>query len=288
MVFLSYSQEELDRAYNQRAYAVNQEQVELRLKARSQEARQRLGMPRRLSYGESTAERLDIFESHDAPAPTVVYVHGGAWRGGSAENSAFPAEVLIDADVNYVALDFSLVDDAGGSLYPMVEQVRKAVAWVYHNTASFGGDPGRIHLVGHSSGAHLAACVLSTDWQANFGLPSDVIKTGLLASGMYDLYPVSLSARSQYVSFTSGMIEDLSPIRRVESWKVPVIVAYGTLETPEFQRQSQEFADALGRAGKDVKLLVGEGYNHFEIRETLGNPYGLLGRAVLEQVCRID
>ncbi len=288
MVFLSYSQEELDRAYNQRAYAVNQEQVELRLKARSQEARQRLGMPWRLSYGESTAERLDIFESHDAPAPTVVYVHGGAWRGGSAENSAFPAEVLIDADVNYVALDFSLVDDAGGSLYPMVEQVRKAVAWVYHNTASFGGDPGRIHLVGHSSGAHLAACVLSTDWQANFGLPSDVIKTGLLASGMYDLYPVSLSARSQYVSFTSGMIEDLSPIRRVESWKVPVIVAYGTLETPEFQRQSQEFADALGRAGKDVKLLVGEGYNHFEIRETLGNPYGLLGRAVLEQVCRID
>ena len=37
-------------------------------------------------------------------------------------------------------------------------------------------------------------------------------------------------------------------------------------------------------AGKPVQLLVGEGYNHFEMFETLANPYGLLGRAVLEQM----
>jgi arylformamidase len=63
-----------------------------------------------------------------------------------------------------------------------------------------------------------------------------------------------------------------------------VIVAYGTLETPEFQRQSRDFAAAMQAAGKPVQLLVGEGYNHFEIIETLSNPYGLLGRAVLEQM----
>ncbi len=63
-----------------------------------------------------------------------------------------------------------------------------------------------------------------------------------------------------------------------------MIVAYGTLETPEFQRQSRDFAAAVRAAGKPVQLLVGEGYNHFEIPETLANPYGLLGRAVLEQM----
>jgi arylformamidase len=63
-----------------------------------------------------------------------------------------------------------------------------------------------------------------------------------------------------------------------------VIVAYGTLETPEFQRQSRDFAAAVKAAGKPVELLVGANYNHFEIIETLGNPYGLLGRAVLEQM----
>ena len=288
MVFLNYSQEELDRAYNQRAYAPNQEQVELRLQVRSEAARQRLGMPRRLAYGDSPDEMLDVFESQTPSSPTVVYVHGGAWRAGSAKNSAFPAEVFIEAGVNFVALDFILVDDAGGNLFPMVDQVRRAVAWVYKNAAEIGGDAERIHLVGHSSGAHLSACVLLTDWQADFSLPADVVKTGLLASGMYDLYPVSLSARSGYVSFTPEMIEDLSPIRAVDRWSVPVVVAYGTQETPEFQRQSSEFAETLARAGKDVELVVGEGYNHFEIRETLGNPYGILGRAALEQIRRFD
>jgi len=64
----------------------------------------------------------------------------------------------------------------------------------------------------------------------------------------------------------------------------PVIVAYGTLETPEFQRQSRDFSAAVKAAGKPVQLLVAEGHNHFEIPETLANPYGLLGRAVLAQM----
>ena len=58
--------------------------------------------------------------------------------------------------------------------------------------------------------------------------------------------------------------------------------AYGTCETPEFQRQNREFAAAVKAVGKPVQLLVGENYNHFELPETLGNPYGLLGRATLE------
>jgi len=84
MFFLNYSQEELDRAYNQRAYAPNQEQVELHLQRRSQEARQRLGMPRRQSYGSSPAEKLDIFQSHTTPAPTVFSrVDASVALGGS-------------------------------------------------------------------------------------------------------------------------------------------------------------------------------------------------------------
>ena len=58
----------------------------------------------------------------------------------------------------------------------------------------------------------------------------------------------------------------------------------GTYETPEFQRQTRDFAAAVKAAGKPVELLVGEGYNHFEMLETLNNPYGLLGRAAFKQM----
>jgi arylformamidase len=60
-----------------------------------------------------------------------------------------------------------------------------------------------------------------------------------------------------------------------------LVVAYGTCETPEFQRQNREFAAAVEASGKMVELLIGEHYNHFELPETLGNPYGLLGCAAL-------
>jgi arylformamidase len=155
---------------------------------------------------------------------------------------------------------------------------------VYKNAASFGGDGKRLYVSGHSSGGHLAGVVLTTDWQKDFGLPMDTVKGGLCASGMYDLYPVSLSARNDYVKFTADVMEALSSQRHLDKLAAPVIVAHGTLETPEFQRQNREFALSVKAAGKPVTFLVGEGYNHFEIQETLGNPYGLLGRAVLEQM----
>jgi arylformamidase len=93
---------------------------------------------------------------------------------------------------------------------------------------------------------------------------------------------VRLSARSNYVEFDDAMVAALSPIRHLDRLRAPLIVAYGTCETPEFQRQNREFAAAVRGAGKSVQLLVGENYNHFELPETLGNPYGLLGRAALD------
>ena len=77
------------------------------------------------------------------------------------------------------------------------------MAWVYRNAFRFGGDPNQLYVSGVSSGAHLASVVLTTDWQKDFGLPIDTVKGGLCGSGMYDLYPVSMSARSNYVTFTN-------------------------------------------------------------------------------------
>jgi arylformamidase len=164
----------------------------------------------------------------------------------------------------------------------MVAQVRRAVAWVAQHAASFGGDPDRIYVGGHSSGGHLAGNVLVTDWAKDFGLPADLVKGGLCTSGMYDLKAVRLSARSSYVKFDDRIEHELSPLRHLDRLCAPVVVAYASNDSPEFQRQSREFAAALERIGRLRRLLVGEGHNHFELPETLASPDGLLGRAALE------
>jgi arylformamidase len=213
-----------------------------------------------------------------------VFIHGGAWQTGSAAEYAYLSEMFVDSGAHFIAVDFNSVIETKGNLMVLAEQVRRAVAWVHRNASRFGGDPNRLYVSGLSSGGHLASVVLTTDWQKDFGLPVDTVKGGLCGSGMYDLYPVNLSARSNYVKFTTEVVESLSAQRHLDRLVSPIIVGHGTLETPEFQRQSREFTAAVRAAGKSVTALVGEGYNHFEFHETLGNPYGLLGRAVLEQM----
>jgi arylformamidase len=282
-VWLGMDQAELDAAYDQSRYAPNQEQLKRRRVRNSEAAIRRLGEPKRFAYGPAPIEGLDVYTTRQANAPINVFIHGGAWRSGSAKEFAYPAEMFVDAGAHYVVLDFNAVHEVGGSLLPMADQVRRAVAWVYRNAEKFGGDRERLYLSGHSSGGHLAGVVLTTDWK-EFDLPPDIIKGGLCVSGMYDLKPVRLSARSSYVKFTDEMEQALSSQRHLERLNAPIIVAHGTLETPEFQRQARDFFAAVQAAGKPVKLVVTEEYNHFEIMETFGNPYGILGRAVLEQM----
>jgi arylformamidase len=282
LVFLGYDQAALDRAYDQAAYAANRDQLIKRRIRDSELARRRIGEPERIAYGSAAIEGLDIYRSLRASAPIFVFIHGGAWRSGRSKDFATPAELFLAAGAHYVVPDFAWVQDVGGSLMVLSEQVCRAIAWVYENASQFGGDPNRLFLGGQSSGGHLAAVAMTTDWEGEFALPANIIKGGMCISGMYDLAPVRLSARSNYVKFDDATVAALSPIRHLNRLTAPSVIAYGTCETPEFQRQSREFAAAIETTGKPVRLLVGEHYNHFEMPETLGNPYGLLGRAALE------
>jgi len=99
---------------------------------------------------------------------------------------------------------------------------------------------------------------------------------------MYDVKPVRLSKRGRYVHFNDEMEQAMSSQRHLDLLRAPIIVTYGTNETAEFQRQSRDFAAAVRTAGKAVELVEAANYNHFEMLESLGNPYGPNGRAALK------
>jgi arylformamidase len=125
--------------------------------------------------------------------------------------------------------------------------------------------------------------VLITEWE-KMGVPRNILKGAAMGSGMYDLKPVRISSRSKFVAFTDAMEHELSAMRHLDRIHTPVVLGIGTLETPEFQRQSRDFAAALEKAGKPVKLVVGTGYNHFEVGESIGHPYAMMGRAAMEMM----
>lgn len=283
-VWLDYDQADLDDGLNTAKAAPNLPQVTRRWATASDAVRARLGEPRRLAYGPGTIEGLDLYPTRAPNAPINVFLHGGGFNLGAARTYAFAAETFVRAGAHHVVPDFARAQDHDGDIAPMLDQVLRALAWVYRNARSFGGDPDRIFVAGHSSGSELAALALTTDWRARFDLPPDLLKGGLCCSTVFDLRSLRLSSRGTGFRFTDASEAALSARRRVERLCAPVIVAFGSLETPLFQTQSREFVVAANAAGRPARLLVAEGYNHFEVIETLANPYGPLGRAALEQM----
>lgn len=283
-VWLDMTQEELDAAYSQGPWAPNMNEIWKRYSTNSDLARSRIGEPVTMSYGASDDETLDLYKANASAAPVHVFVHGGAWFTGNSRDHGFLAETFVNAGAHFIAINYSSVDDTDKRLIPLAEQVKRAVAWVYGNADELNADPRKIYLSGHSSGAHLAGVAMTTDWRRDFDLPPNIINGGLLCSGMFDLEPVSLSDRNEYVRFDEETISSLSPQRHIARLMAPVIITYGSLESPEFQRQSRDFAQEIREQGKQVDVLIAENYNHFEILETLANPYGLLGTAALGQM----
>jgi arylformamidase len=279
MVFLDYDQAELDRQYDQRAWAPNAALVIRRYTESSDRARARLGEPDVFAYGPSAAETLDLYRCPRDNAPIHVFIHGGAWRQLGKRDSAFAAETFVRTGAHFVALDFALLPSV--TLAEMVAQVRRGVAWIHQNASRFGGDPARLHISGHSSGGHLAACVAVTDWTREHGLPRDVVKSAVLASGIYDLLPVRLSARNDYVKLDASIEQTLSPIRHLRHFTGRAYIACGALESDEFKRQARALAAALDPQQLASPLAEYAGLNHFEVADTLADPYGGLGREAL-------
>ncbi|MCC6472156.1 MAG: alpha/beta hydrolase [Burkholderiales bacterium] len=278
-VYLDYTQEALDLAYCQRAWATNADEIIADWGVESEKTRGRFAVHEH-RYGPSEDETLDIFPAAERDAPLHVHLHGGGWRSLTKSEESFLANCLVPAGATLAVLDFSTIPKV--RIPEMVAQIRRAIAWLYRHAAELGADPGNIHVSGHSSGGHLAAVLLTTDWQETCRLPRDVLKSGLVISGMYDLRPVMLSSRSSYVLLSQDEVSALSPLLHLDQVCAPITVACGETESPEFRRQAVSFAAALREAGHKANLLSCAGVNHFEILGLLGRRQNALSCAALD------
>jgi arylformamidase len=275
-VFLDYDQEQLNAAYDQSLWAPQMAELEANFGTASAAVRRTMP-PVTRQYGPAGSDLIDIFAPAKADrVPVLVFIHGGAWTENSKEDASYPAPTFVGRGAAYLAPDFGSLKTM--RLPQMVDNCRRAVEWTIRNATSFGGDPGRVFLAGHSSGAHLAACVLTTDW-AGRGLPADAIKGGFLMSGMYDVYPVMLSSRSSYLHLTPAEVIEFSPIRHLDWITCPIAVLSADEDSPEFKRQSDVFADALKGMGRLASRTVVFDANHFQELERLAHADSSVSRA---------
>ena len=246
----------------------------------------RLGAPKRFAYGPTPIEGLDVYTDQAPNAPINVFIHGGAWRGGAAKDYGYHGRDCSSMPARITSCPTSTMSiEAGGNLMPMADQVRRAVAWVYKNATSFGGDPNRIYVSGHSSGGASGRRVLIDRLAEGLRPAADVIKGGAAVQRACTISSrCGCRSARDYVKFTDEMEDEASaaaPSRRAQlpgDRRLRHLRDAGVpAPEPRFRRGREGGRQAGHAAGR-------RGYNHFEMPETLGNPYGLLGRAALEQM----
>lgn len=264
-IYQGYSAEELDRQYSPRASVPDHERHALEAASRSADYRSRAGNAvYDVAYGPHPMETLDVFRpGSPAGAPVHVFIHGGYWRARVKEEFSYVAEPLVDAGAVVAVVNYALCPEV--SIEEIVRQTRACCAFLWRNPDVHGGDIDRMHISGHSAGGHLAAMLMATDWpHFDDGLPADMIKSGVLLSGIYDLTPILRTSVQNDVRLTDDAVRRISPLTRKPATKAPMTIAVGGAESDEFRRQSRVLADAWKRLAP-IEHLELPGLNHFSI-----------------------
>jgi arylformamidase len=223
-----------------------------------------------LAYGLEAAARFDLYRpAENAQPPLFVFIHGGYWQAITKDQNAQFAAGLLRAGFAVANLDYSLCPET--PLPQIVVQARNALNFLWREAANLGVDASRLHVIGHSAGAHLAA-MLAAD------LDSPPIASALLISGIFELKPLALLPMGPILGLTdAAVVHRNSPINFRPRPGCRVGIALGARESDEFKRQS---ADLAGVWRTDPPLVVAD-RNHFDILD------GLVDGAVLELALKL-
>ena len=230
-----------------------------------------------LAYGSHPRQRLDIFPAGEE-APALLFFRGGYWKLGEKEDRWFPALAWQPSGVTWIVPNYRLAPEV--TLPEIVEDARAALEWVETNGAEFGIDASRIHLVGNSAGAHLAALV------ATEPAAPRKIRSLTLISGLYDLVPLLDEEPNTWLAMDLETARSMSPCLHLPAPDIPVAVCCGGAETPAFVRQSRDFAEVLRRNGNPVEYFESPGKNHMAVIVECGTPGTRVFEALTRQLLR--
>ncbi|MEN9689069.1 MAG: hypothetical protein RI998_1066 [Pseudomonadota bacterium] len=279
-----HSPEWHDRVYNNRALVPDFANHLAQWAADSQAVRETAPCLTDLRYGTGPSENLDIFTTAPAKAPVLVFLHGGYWRALDKSDHSFVAPSLTAEGVCVVVPNYALCPLV--TIPQIVMQMVKALAWVWRHIDTWGGDPERIHVAGHSAGGHLAAMMMACDWQRYApDLPADLVKSALSVSGLYELDSLRRSPLLQEaLRLDDQQVLQASPAWMPAPQQGVLHSVVGGLESEAFLAHNQLIQQAWGPERVPVAEVL-PGLHHFSMMTALTTPGHALNKQ-LRQLCK--
>jgi acetyl esterase/lipase len=222
-----------------------------------------------LPYGDGARHRLDVYRPLAAApgpaAPVIVFFYGGNWESGERRHYRFVGQGFANQGFVTVVPDYRLYPEVR---YPaFVEDGAAAVAWVVRNIARFGGDPGRIILVGHSAGAHTALMLALNP--AFLGADRTALAGAVGLAGPYDFEP---RGRNRDILAADAGGPSSMPIDYVDGAGPPVLLLTGDADPTVSPANSARLAARIRARGGRVRVIEYAGVGHAKILAALAAP----------------
>ncbi len=256
----------LESLYNNRAAVPEHAEIFARWRSQSLATRTTQQGTYNLAYSTHARHTLDLIPAQQNRG-LVIFIHGGYWRSLDKDHFSFFAEPYLAEGISVALLNYRLCPDV--KIDAIIDDCRNAIVWLAANSTQLGVNFANVVLIGHSAGAHLAAMMLATDWQAEVIDPRS-FRGGLGISGVYDLAPLLQVSVNDDLHLDAISAEALSPVHATAKINVPFDLVVGAAETPAFIRQTH----LLAQAWPDVCGTVLElpAANHFTVVDHCASP----------------
>lgn len=282
-VYREFDQAALDAQYNILGMIPGYQEVYDRWHAASAKTMQAATAKGQVSYhyGPFPAQDLDLFRTEAANGPLVIFIHGGYWRSQDKSWFSHVAEPYCARGCNVAVINYRLTPRV--TMDQIVDDVRACTVWLSAHAQELGFDADRIFVAGSSAGGHLTAALLATPW-AELGVRADIVKGGCALSGLYDLEPIRLCFLNQVVGLDAAMARRQSPQHHVPKTAAPLILSVGGIESPEFHRQQDDYAQAWRAQGLECRVVTQDGGHHFDMIDRWSDENHPLFKAFMEMI----
>ena len=217
-----------------------------------------------ISYADGARRKLDVYQPRGAAnAPVIVFFYGGRWLSGTKDWYRLFAAALAARGYVVVVPDYRLYPEVKFPDFLM--DGAKALRWTHDNVATFGGDPQRMFVMGHSAGAYIAAMLaLDPQWLDGAGLDAARDIAGLIGiSGPYDFLP--LRDPTLIDIFGGANRPDTQPISFADGRKPPALLVTGDADSVVDPGNSTRLADRLRRNGNDATEVIYRRLGHMTV-----------------------
>ena len=260
----------LEKGYNVRLLVDDFDGLISRWSDRSEKFRQNVDSSLNCQYGDGEKDKLDIFRCGEANAPLFIFIHGGYWQRGDKSVYSFVAESFINSGIDVALIGYQLCPVA--SMTNIVEKIQEAIIWIWHNAENYSISKNRINVSGHSAGGHITGMILATDWQQiSSDLPTDLVKTGIPISGLYQLEPLRKTTIADALGLDDVESMALSPHFFEPITTAPILVTLGGAETPEFHWQTDQFVEKWKLHDISLDYHAEPDVDHFGVVERLAS-----------------